>query len=53
MEYPLQGTKYLDFKDWCVVLEFFEKEIHWENKEKIVEIKNQMNQYRKNSIGII
>jgi hypothetical protein len=46
MEYPLQGTKYLDFKDWCVVLELFENDTHWENKDQIVEIKNHMNQYR-------
>ena len=45
-KYPLWGTKYMDFKDWCKVLDYFEQGNHMENKEHIVKIKSQMNQLR-------
>lgn len=45
-KYPLRGTKYMDFKDWCKVLSYFEEGNHMENKEHIVMIKSQMNQKR-------
>ena len=45
-KYPLRGTKYMDFKDWCKVLDYFEQGTHMENKEHIVKIKSQMNQLR-------
>jgi hypothetical protein len=25
-KYPLYGSKYLDYKDWCKILSYFEKE---------------------------
>lgn len=46
LQYPLQSSKYLDFKDWCSVLNYFENKTHLENKDNIIKIKNQMNQYR-------
>jgi hypothetical protein len=46
IKYPLYGTKYLDFKDWCTILNYFENNTQWQNKENIVEIKSQMNNYR-------
>jgi hypothetical protein len=46
VEYPLQGSKYLDYLDWCKVLSYFELGTHKENKAHIVEIKSQMNQRR-------
>jgi len=46
VQYPLKGTKYLDFLDWCKVLSYFEQGTHIENTAHIVEIKSQMNQYR-------
>lgn len=49
-KYPLFGTKYLDFQDWCIVLQFFEKNLH-KNKffyNDIVQIKERMNNNRKN-----
>jgi len=45
-DYPLWGTKYMDYKDWCKVLNYFEKGTHMENKTHIVAIKSQMNQKR-------
>jgi hypothetical protein len=45
--YPLHSSKYLDFKDWCKILEYFENKTHEKNKDNIINIKNQMNQYRK------
>lgn len=45
-KYPLRGTKYMDFKDWCKVLSYFEQGNHMVNKEHIVMIKSQMNQKR-------
>ena len=49
-KYPLFGTKFLDFQDWCIVLQFFEKNLH-RNKSfynQIVQIKQQMNRNRTN-----
>lgn len=46
VKHPLCGIKYLDFLDWCKILSYFEKGIHLENKDQIVEIKSQMNQLR-------
>jgi LAGLIDADG endonuclease len=46
IKYPLYGTKYLDFKDWCTILNYFENKTQWQNKEKIVKIKSQMNSDR-------
>lgn len=49
-KYSLFGTKFLDFQDWCVVLQFFEKNLH-RNKSfynQIVQIKEQMNRNRTN-----
>jgi hypothetical protein len=45
-KYPLYGSKYLDYKDWCKILSYFEKDIHWQNVDEICKIKSQMNQYR-------
>jgi hypothetical protein len=44
--YPLRGTKYLDYQDWAKVLDYFEQGIHMENNEHIAIIKSQMNQRR-------
>jgi len=44
--YPLQGSKYLDYLDWIKVLRYFESGTHHENKKNIVIIKSQMNQNR-------
>lgn len=43
---PLRGTKYVDFKDWCKILDYFEQGNHMDNKEQIVMIKSQMNNLR-------
>lgn len=45
-KYPLKGTKYLDYKDWCTVLRYFEKGTHIKNIERITKIKLGMNQKR-------
>lgn len=45
-KYPLKGTKYLDFLDWCKVFSYFEQGTHIQNIAHIVEIKSQMNQRR-------
>jgi hypothetical protein len=45
-KYPIKGTKYMDFQDWCRVLNYFKEGTQMENKEHIVEIKSQMNQKR-------
>jgi hypothetical protein len=45
-QFNLQGTKYLDYKDWKSILHFFEEGTHYENTTKIVEIKSGMNQRR-------
>jgi hypothetical protein len=44
--FPLVGTKYMDYLDWCRVLDYFEKGQEQENKTHIVEIKSQMNHRR-------
>jgi len=46
VKYPLKGTKYLDFKDWCKILYYFEEGTHYRNTNQIVEIKSHMNQQR-------
>jgi len=48
LEFPLFGTKHLDSLDWMVVVDMFEKKEHntIEGKEKIVNIKSHMNNYR-------
>jgi hypothetical protein len=45
-KYPHYESKYLDYKDWCKILSYFEKETHWQNVYEISKIKSQMNQYR-------
>ena len=45
-KYPLYGSKYLDYMDWCKILSYFEKETQWQNVDEISKIKSQMNQYR-------
>lgn len=46
VKYPLKSSKYLDFQDWCLVLNYFENKTHIENMDNITKIKNQMNQSR-------
>lgn len=46
IKYPLQSSKFLDFKDWSLILDFFEKGTHKENRDTIINIKNQINQSR-------
>jgi len=46
IKYPLKGTKYLDFQDWCKVFSYFENGNHMENILNITEIKSQINQRR-------
>lgn len=52
--YPLFGTKYLDYKDWLEVLKFFKLGEHTNNStiaiEKIISIKSNMNDKRINFI---
>ena len=47
-ECPLFSSKYLNYKDWTNVLEFFNKKEHTkpESIKKIVEIKSKMNNSR-------
>jgi len=45
-KYPIRGTKYMDFQDWCRILNYFKEGTQMKNKEHIVEIKSQMNQNR-------
>ncbi|BEJ18294.1 LAGLIDADG homing endonuclease (mitochondrion) [Cutaneotrichosporon spelunceum] len=45
-QYSLYGTKYLDYKDWCTILRYFENGTHMENLDAIVKIKSGMNQSR-------
>lgn len=45
-KFPLYGSKYLDYKDWCHILSYFEKDIHWQNVDEISKIKSQMNNNR-------
>lgn len=44
--YPLKGTKYLDFLDWCKVFSYFQQGTHIQNITHIVEIKSHINQQR-------
>lgn len=44
--YPLLGTKYLDFKDWSKILDFFVDGTQWENVDEIVKLKAGMNDGR-------
>ena len=48
LEFPLFGTKHLDSLDWIKVVDMFEKKEHntTEGKEKIINIKSRMNNYR-------
>ena len=48
-EYPLFGSKFLDFQDWLILLLFFKKKVH-KNQifyDQMVSIKSRMNQNRK------
>lgn len=45
-KFPLYGSKYLDYKDWCQILSYFEKDTHWQNIDEICKLKSQMNQSR-------
>lgn len=47
-KFPLFGTKYLDYKDWVIVLDIFKsgKNRIELGKEKIISIKNNMNDNR-------
>lgn len=45
-QYPLCGTKFMDFKDWSKVLNLFKEGTQQKNKTQIIEIKSQMNQKR-------
>lgn len=46
IKFPLMGTKYIDFIDWCKVLHYFEENTHKENRCNIVKIKKQINDHR-------
>jgi hypothetical protein len=47
-EYPLFGTKYLDYKDWVTVLNLFKSGEHKSKpgKDLIISVKSNMNDYR-------
>ena len=47
--FPLFGAKFLDFKDWCIVLDLFKKKVNKKRDfyEQTVCIKKRMNQNRK------
>lgn len=45
-KYSLLGTKYLDYKDWCIILNYFKEGTHMNNLDNIVKIKSGMNQKR-------
>ena len=47
--FPLFGAKFLDFKDWCIVLDLFKKKVHKKREyyDQIVCIKKRMNQNRR------
>lgn len=45
-KFPLLGTKHIDFKDWCLVLDYFKQGTHMENVDNIVTIKSRMNDKR-------
>lgn len=44
--FPLQGTKYLDYQDWKKIIHYFKEGMHMKNIDTIVTIKNSMNSYR-------
>ena len=46
LQYPLNSSKYLNFKDWDTILGYFEKGTHWENVDHIVQLKDGMNDSR-------
>jgi len=46
LQYPLNSSKYLNFKDWDTILGYFGKGTHWENVDHIVQLKGGMNDYR-------
>jgi len=46
LNFPLFGTKYLDFLDWIKVLEYFKIGTHMQNVENISNIKSNMNDKR-------
>jgi hypothetical protein len=46
LEYPVLGSKYMDFKDWSTILGFFVAGTHWENVKTIVNLKVLMNDGR-------
>lgn len=47
--FPLFGAKYLDFKDWCIVLDLFKRGVNKKKEyyDQIVSIKKRMNENRK------
>lgn len=48
-EYPLFGSKFLDFQDWSIVLDFFKRKVDKKKifYDQILQIKSGMNQNRK------
>ncbi len=44
--FPLKSSKYLDFKDWSQVVSFFSERKHKINIDKIVELKQGINNNR-------
>jgi hypothetical protein len=46
LTFPLMGTKYMDFKDWSVILDYFIAGTQWDNIDHIVQLKANMNNGR-------
>lgn len=46
-KFPIKGTKYIDYIDWCKVLCYFKNGTHIQNIKNIVEIKSNINQRRR------
>lgn len=46
-KFPLYSSKFLAYKDWCLVQKLHKGSLTKENLEKIKEIKNQFNSKRK------
>ena len=46
VDFPLFGTKYLDFMDWLKVLDYFKSGQHYINIQHITDIKKNMNDNR-------
>jgi hypothetical protein len=46
LNFPLFGAKYLDFKDWLKVIDFFKSGQHYANIQQISNIKDNMNDNR-------